>query len=289
LQLGGLILAIAVVTDSTADLGQEQAREKGITVVPLTVSFGTDSYQDGEDITADKFYELLTSSDVFPTTSQPSVGAFAEVYRLLSESHDAIISLHISAKVSGTYASAIQAKSEIGDVGCQIEVIDTLQASMSLGLITLGVADSVLSGASLKEATDLAENMAGRASVYAMMETLEYLHRGGRIGKAQFLLGSLLKTCPILTFADGVVEPVDRPRTRERGIRRLVEIVQNRAPLTSVSVLSSTDEEGALDLASRLADIAPTAGSITARIGPTLGAHVGPGALGVAFISEESP
>ena len=282
-------MAIAVVTDSTADLGQEQAREKGITVVPLTVSFGTDSYQDGEDITADKFYELLTSSDVFPTTSQPSVGAFAEVYRLLSESHDAIISLHISAKVSGTYASAIQAKSEIGDVGCQIEVIDTLQASMSLGLITLGVADSVLSGASLKEATDLAENMAGRASVYAMMETLEYLHRGGRIGKAQFLLGSLLKTCPILTFADGVVEPVDRPRTRERGIRRLVEIVQNRAPLTSVSVLSSTDEEGALDLASRLADIAPTAGSITARIGPTLGAHVGPGALGVAFISEESP
>ncbi len=282
-------MAIAVVTDSTADLGQEQAREKGITVVPLTVSFGTDSYQDGEDITADKFYELLTSSDVFPTTSQPSVGAFAEVYRLLSESHDAIISLHISAKVSGTYASAIQARSEIGDVGCQIEVIDTLQASMSLGLITLGVADSVLSGASLKEATDLAENMAGRASVYAMMETLEYLHRGGRIGKAQFLLGSLLKTCPILTFADGVVEPVDRPRTRERGIRRLVEIVQNRAPLTSVSVLSSTDEEGALDLASRLADIAPTAGSITARIGPTLGAHVGPGALGVAFISEESP
>ena len=282
-------MAIAVVTDSTADLGQEQAREKGITVVPLTVSFGTDSYQDGEDITADKFYELLTSSDIFPTTSQPSVGAFAEVYRLLSESHDAIISLHISAKVSGTYASAIQAKSEIGDVGCQIEVIDTLQASMSLGLIALGVADSVLSGASLKEATDLAENMAGRASVYAMMETLEYLHRGGRIGKAQFLLGSLLKTCPILTFTDGVVEPVDRPRTRVRGIRRLVEIVQNHAPLTSVSVLSSTDEEGALDLASRLVDICPTGGPIMARIGPTLGAHVGPGALGVAFVSERSP
>jgi len=279
-------MAIAVVTDSTSDLPHELAREKAITVVPLTVAFGDETFRDGLDIDADRFYERLQGGDVFPTTSQPSVGSFAQTYRELAGSCDGIISLHLSTKVSGTYRSAMQARAEVADLGCPIEVIDTLQASMSLGLVASAVADVVRDGVGFEEAAGIARSLAERAYLYGMVETLEYLRRGGRVGRAQFFLGSLLRVRPILSFVDGVVLGVERPRTRSKGIRRLVEMAEEKAPLDSLCVLDSTDSAGAAELASRVAHLAPDGKPIMARFGPIVGAYLGPGALGVTLISR---
>jgi len=280
-------MTVAIVTDSTADLPADLAAQKGIRVIPLNVHFGTEVFRDGVDLDADAFYEMLTGGDVFPTTSQPSVGAFVDVYRELSETCDAIISVHISSKISGTCNSAIQAKEAIGDGTCRIEIIDTLQASMSLGLIALGAADAVRAGAGVDEALETADRLTRSARLFGVIDTLEYLHKGGRIGRAQMLLGSVLKMKPVLSLVDGVATPVERTRTLARGIGRLRTICEEMAPLSALSVLDSTEPEVADRLAADLADFAPGGQVLRARFGPILGTYLGPRAIGIALTSED--
>ncbi len=277
-------MSIAVVTDSTSDLPEELAKQHGITVIPLYVHFGEDAYRDGIDIKADEFYARLQSEKVFPTTSAPSAGAFIELYRELSKDHEGIVSLHLSSKVSATYAAAFQAANEVKAEGIDVEVVDTLQASMALGLVAIGAADAAKSGASLTEVTELSKSLSARATFTGLVETLEYLQKGGRIGKAQALLGSLLRIKPILALIDGEAHGIERARTRSRGIERIKTLVAEAAPLQSLCVLYTTDPDIAGEIASDLAEHAPDGKPLIAQLGPVVGTYLGPGMLGFGMV-----
>lgn len=277
-------MTIAVVTDSTADLSKELAEQYGITVVPLFVHFGNEAYRDGVDITAAEFYERLQSGNVFPTTSAPSAGAFIDVYRELGKNHDGIISLHLSSKVSATYSAARLGADGVKADGITVEAVDTLQASAALGLIAIEVAKEAQAGKSLPELVTLAKSLSERAVFTGLVETLEYLHKGGRIGKAQQLLGSLLKIKPILQMVDGEAAAVDRARTRGRGIERIKKIIADSAPLQGLAILHATDPDIARQLAVELAPYAPDGKPIVMRMGVIVGAYLGPGMLGFGLI-----
>jgi DegV family protein with EDD domain len=248
------------------------------------VHFGDEVLLDGVTIKGDEFYRRLQGGGVFPKTSQPSAGAFADVYRQLSAAGaKAIVSVHISSKVSGTWNSATQARAEVGDA-IPIEVVDTLQASMGLGLIVMEVAKAAATGESAADLAALARDLAGLTRFFGLVETLEYLHKGGRIGRAQMLLGSLLKIHPILTMQDGIAHPLERARTRSKGLERMKAIAEASAPLRALAVLYSTQPEEAKRLASELKGVAPEGGVTIAQFGPVLGTYLGPDAMGVALI-----
>ena len=277
-------MAVKVVTDSLSDLPSQVVRDLDVTVVPLTVRFGSEEFMDGVDLDPDAFFDRLINGPVLPTTAVPSIGQFAEVYERLGEDADGIVSVHVSSKVSGTYNSAVQASSQ-AQTACSIEVVDSLQASMGLGLIAVEAASTATGGASLDEVVGAARDAVGRSEVICLMDTLEYLEKGGRIGKAQAMLGALLNIKPIIAVKDGEVHPVDRPRTRAKGIARLKQIAREMAPVTSLCVMYSTADEAAHDLAQELSDLLPEAKSpMVARFGPGLGTYVGPDALGVGLL-----
>lgn len=280
-------MSVAVVTDSTSDLPAELALQNRITVVPLYVHFGEEAFQDGVDIRADEFYTRLQAEKVFPTTSAPSAGIFMEVYRQLAKDHDAIISLHLSSKVSATYSAARQAADELKSEGITVEPIDTLQASMALGLVAIKVAELAADGASLDELVSQAESLSARARFTGLVETLEYLQKGGRIGKAQALLGSLLRIKPILALIDGEAHGIERARTRSRGINRIKALVAEAAPLEALCVLHTTDHELADEIANDLAQHAPDGKPMVAQLGPVVGTYLGPGMLGFGMIRAE--
>jgi DegV family protein with EDD domain len=277
-------MTVAVVTDSTSDLSKELTNQYGITVVPLFVHFGNEAFRDGVDITPDQFYARLQSGRVFPTTSAPSAGAFVDVYRELGKDHDGIISLHLSSKVSATYSAARLGADGVKAYGIRVEAVDTLQASAALGLIVIEVAKAARDGKSLPELVKLAESLSKRAIFTGLVETLEYLHKGGRIGKAQVLLGSLLKIKPILQMVDGEAAAVDRARTRSRGIERIKALIAASAPLDGLTILHATDPEIAQELAEDLAQYAPGGKPVVARMGAIVGAYLGPGMLGFGLI-----
>ncbi len=275
-------MGVKIVTDSTSDLPPELATRLGITVAPLNVHFGTEMYLDGVDLSPDEFYQRLQSSSVLPTTSQPSVGAFVDLYQRLSQDADAILSIHISSLMSGTYNSAIQAK-EQAEVSCPIEVVDTGQASMGLGLIAMAAAEAVQKGAGLQEAREVVESVTPYTEFFGVLETLEYLRKGGRIGKAQAFLGSLLNIKPVLIIKDGVVHPLERCRTRRKALDRIGEIAEGFAPLEEISILYATTPEDAGELAQRLGHLVSDRQVIMGRVGPVVGTYLGPGALGLAL------
>ena len=280
-------MSVAVVTDSTSDLPQELARQHGISVVPLNVHFGNDAYRDGVDMGPEEFYARLQSEKIFPTTSAPSAGTFIELYRDLAKSHESIVSLQISSKVSATYSAARQAAEEVKSEGITVEVVDTLQASMALGLIAIAVSKAAAEGASLVETVEKARSLSSRATFTGLVETLEYLQKGGRIGKAQALLGSLLRIKPILALVDGEAHGIERARTRSRGIARLKSLVAEAAPLEALCVLHTTDPELANQLAEDLSQYAPDGKPLIARLGPVVGTYLGPGMLGFGMIKAE--
>ena len=275
-------MKVKIVTDSTSDLPPALAEELGITVVPLNIHLGTEVYLDGVDLSADEFYRRLQSNPVLPSTSQPSVGAFVDIYQKLSQEADAILSIHISSAISGTYNSATQAKEQAA-VDCPIQVVDTGQASMGLGFIAKAAAQAIQEGPGLEEAKEMVEKVTPYAEFFGLVETLEYLQKGGRIGKAQAFLGSLLNIKPLLTIKDGVAHPVERCRTRRKGIDRLCEIAEGFAPLEDLCIMHATTPEDAEEMAQRLGQLVPEKQIVMARIGPVVGTYLGPGALGLAL------
>ncbi len=278
-------MTIAVVTDSTSDLPPDLAATYGIRVVPLNVRFGVDEYLDGVTMLAEEFYERLESSDELPTTSAPSPELFAETYRELGAEHDTVISLHVSSKLSATHTAAVQACDLLGDDGPRVEVIDTLQASMALGWVAVGVAQAVSSGANVEEAVAVAHSLSSRAKFIGLVETLEYLHKGGRIGNAQKLLGSLLRIKPMLELKDGIAHPLERARSKSKGIARIKQLAEEAEPLSHLCVMYTTEKELAEGIAGSLARIVTDGAPIIARQGPVVGTYLGPGALGVCYVT----
>ena len=275
-------MTLRVVTDSTADLPPEVAQGLGITVVPLNVHFGEQSFQDGLEITPDDFYRRLVSSSRPPTTSQPSVGAFLETYQGLSQETDGIVSVHISAKLSGTCNSALQAREELAG-SLPIEVVDTGQASLGLGLVAMAAARAAQGGADMAETQAEARRAMEQVSVLFMVDTLEYLQKGGRIGKAAAFLGGILNIKPLLRIHDGEVHPLERARTRSKAVDRLVELIQEGAPYQELAVMHSTTPEDVQELARRLAPCVPGGQVLVGQLGSVVGTYAGPGLLGVGM------
>ena len=277
-------MTVKVVTDSTSDLPQDLADSLGIELVPANIHFGNETFKDGVDLSHDDFYERLTHGDTFPTTSQPSPGELVQIYERLGKEADAIVSIHISSKLSGTYNSAVQGKQE-ANAECPIEVIDSQQGTMALGMAAIAAARVANDGGSADEVAAMARDAASRSVCSALLDTLEYLQKGGRIGKAGAMLGSLLKIKPIITIRDGEVQQLAKERTLNRALARLEQATRDLAPIEELSVMYSTERDDAVRVAGNLRDLLPEGKEpIIARIGPTVGAHAGPRAIGVGVL-----
>jgi len=281
-------MSIAIVTDSTADLPKDVVEKHGITVVPLNVRFGMEEFKDGIDIDNDEFYRRLQIESELPTTSQPSLGDFIEVYRSLIAEHDGIVSIHISGKLSQTINSAVQGARDVDSDGEKIKPIDTGQATIPLGLIVIEAANAAASGADLAGVVEAVDDAMSRARFYGMVDTLEYLVKGGRIGRAKGFIGGLLKVTPIITLEDGESSPVASPRTRRKALAKLKELVEAAAPLDQLAMNYSTEPAEIERLAADLAHLAPEGGVMISQIGAVVGTYAGPGSLGVGFIRKKS-
>ena len=282
-------MTIKIVTDSTADLPKTLCESLGISTIPLNVQFGETSYLDGIDIQAEEFFSMLTTSDKLPTTSQPSPGTFLDQYsNLIGNGHD-IVSIHVSGKLSQTVNSAEIAKGKIEGSKSSITVIDSQQCSAGLGLIVIAAAKAAQAGATLKETIAIAEEAISKIGIFITLDTLEYLQKGGRIGKAQALMGSLLQMKPILTLLDGAIHPLEKTRTRAKAIQRMHSIADEQQPFVSAAVIHSASEDAALDLEKHLASLIKALPekdqgvTYTNSIGPVVGTHGGPGVVGFAI------
>lgn len=268
----------AIVTDSVSDLDTATAERYGITVVPLNVHFGEEVYRDQVDITTDEFMAKMAGSDRLPTTSQPSVGSFETAFRATGATE--IIAPLFSSRLSGTVQSAqIAAQNLAGEI--RIEVVDTLNVSYGLGFQVLRAADLADQGLDAITIAQTLRNEAGRYHVVFLVETLEHLRRGGRIGKAAQMLGSLLQLRPLLRIDEGQIVPYERTRTRSKAIRALVDFATDNLVPEELAVLYNTTPEDAHHLAGMLQEVMPETPIRLAKLGPVIDAHVGPGVLGV--------
>ncbi len=274
-------MAVRIVTDSTADLPPKLVKELGITVVPIYVRFGEEVYLDGVDISEDEFYQRLEKTTVHPSTVQPGPQDFLEVYRKLSKDADGIVSIHVSAKLSGTCNSALMAKDML-DTKCPVKVVDSEMTTMGLGLLSIAAADMANAGESIDKIVKGVKKTIPKIHLLCLFDTLKYLLMGGRIGKAKALLGSILNVKPMLSVKDGEVVPAGQARTRAKGIDKLFEFTQNAKKIQDLSVVYSTTPDEAQSLAKRLNPIFDQKRIKIARVGPSLGVHMGPGALVVA-------
>lgn len=276
---------VKIITDSTSDITRDLASKLGIKVVPLTVFFGRESFLDRVEISTQEFYRRLVG-DVFPTTTQPSPGVFAEVYNQLSEETDEIVTLVISSKLSGTYQSAVNATGMIKKKNVRVEVIDSRNTAMALGLLAIHASKLAAGGASFEEVIQSVRERIPRVHPLMYFETLKYLAKGGRIGKAQGLLGSLLSIKPIITLEDGEVAPVTRVRSKKAGMDHLYKLVSGYGNnIEALAVEHATTPEDADLFVDRLADIYPREKILRSTVSPVLGTYMGPNVVGV-FVLE---
>jgi DegV family protein with EDD domain len=281
---------VKLVTDSTADISREVCISLGIEVVPLKVHFGNDTYRDGVTLQAEQFYELLKQSSVLPTTSQPSPVDFLEIYKRLNEEPDVqIISIHISSELSGTYQSAVLAKSLLKEKA-DITTIDSRTASYGFGGIVVAAAEAAGQGKSKEEITMLIQKLMEQSKLYFLVDTLEYLQRGGRIGKVAALLGSLLKIKPILSVEDGEAVSVDKVRGQKAAVQRIIELLKLKEMAASkvrVMIAHSNSPEAAEQLGSLMKENFQITTLSFTTLGPVIGTHVGPGTVAVFMFPVE--
>ncbi len=279
-------MAVKIVTDSVADLPTGVARQLGVTVVPLNVRFGTEVYRDGVDLLPEQFYERLAQSKILPVTSVPSPGSFAEVYDKLALETDEIVVIALTSKLSATYEVALQS---IGLMKrkCRVEVVDSKNAVMAQGFLVIAAARAAQAGASFDEVLDIVRRNIPRVELRAAFDTLEYLQRGGRIGKAQALLGSMLKVNPVIGLKDGEVVPIGRERSRDKAIDHLYHFAMSFSNIEELAIEYGTDRDEAEMLAERLGSKFPKERIYRSRTSPVIGTHTGPGLLVVAVLGDK--
>jgi DegV family protein with EDD domain len=279
-------MAVRIVTDSTADLAPAIAAQLGVAVVPLTVFFGQEAFLDGVEMGHDEFFRRLTTSKELPHTSQPSVGDFLAAYQPLVEAGDEVVSIHISDKLSGTLNSARVAVKELPD-GARVRLVDTQMASLGLALVVRAAAQSAAAGASLDEVVAVAERASAETELYFVLDTLEYLAKGGRIGKAQALVGGLLGVKPVLKLVDGEVHPHEKVRTRAKALARMLDIAREGAPYTEIALIHEARGADVDAFAAALQEMTP-APLLTGIIGAVIGTYAGPNVIGVALRRQRS-
>jgi DegV family protein with EDD domain len=267
---------VAIVTDSTCDLPPELAAKHEITVVPLMVSLDGREYQDGVDIRPREFYRRLEASSAMPTTATPGPGRFAEAYEALLRTHDRVLSIHISGDLSATVGAATQGARMVD--ADRITIVDSRVVSIALGLAVLGAVKALDEGAGPDDAWARVKPAVDAMRVYFLVGTLEYLRRGGRIGRAGALVGSVLQIKPVLTLTEGVVAPMERVRTSEKAMARLIELARGKGERVCAAVGHTGGPEGAERLAAAIEDQCDT--MVMVPVGPVVGAHGGPGLVG---------
>ena len=277
-------MAVKIVTDSTCDISREIVDQFGITLVPAYVLFGEESFRQGIDINPTQFYARLQSSPQLPSTSQPTPRDFTEALEPLVAAGDQVVCITVPQQLSGTYNSAVQAASQFDDGA--VTVIDAQTASVGHMLQVIAAAEDAASpDASAESVAAAATQRAVSGFSLAMVDTLEYLQKGGRIGKAQAFMGSILKVKPILKVAEGEVMPVDRPRNLRRGLQRLEELVREQGgSVSKLAVAYTTDAAPAEEIRNRLSDLASPENTYTTQVGSAIGTHVGPGAVAVSTL-----
>ena len=280
-------MAVKIVTDSTSDITTEEGAALGISVIPLTVLFGRETYLDRVTITPDEFYRRLTTEDVFPKTTQPSPAEFAEIYEKLAEETDEILVLTISSKLSGTYDSATSAAKSVANK-CRVEVIDSERAAMGHGIVALAAAEAAAKGASLDELVTLTRDLLSRSHWLCYFDTLDYLAKGGRIGRAKQLLGSMLSFKQILTIKDGLISPVTRRRSQAAGTEYLFDFITGFKSVEGLAVEHTTLPDEADRLANRLAEVYPNITIRRSIVSPVLGAYGGPNAIAVTVLEGKA-
>ncbi len=279
-------MVVKIVTDSLSDITSDIARELGITVVPLTVFFGHESFLDRVTITTDEFYHKLSQGTVWPTTTQPPPGDFLDVYNKLAKETDEILVVTLSSKLSGTYQSALQAKAMV-EGKCRIEIIDSETVAMGLGLIVISAAKAAQTGVKLDELADSVRKAMPRSHLIAYFDTLKYLAKGGRIGKAQGLLGAMLSIKPILTVKNGEMSPLTRLRSRAAGMDYLCNFVAGFSNIEGLAVEHATTPDDVDKLVERLSSLFPKERIYRSTLSPVVGTYAGPDALAVSVLEAE--
>jgi DegV family protein with EDD domain len=270
----------AVVTDSTADLPDEWRDRYEIEVVPLKVIFGSETFRDRVDMTDDEFFRRLATATKLPTTSAPSPGEFAEVYRRLAQDHDGCISIHLGAQLSAT-AEAARIGAQAVE-GFNVEVVDSQTVTMPIAFLCKVAAEY----ATLEEAKAAVEVRVPKGRVLALLDTLRYLEMGGRLSRAQAMIGTMLDLKPLLLVADREIKPVERVRTRSRAISRMVDYFRGELPVEHVAVMHAQAPDEAEKVAAGLRAELPGQEIVIGKIGCVLGTHTGPKALGVVYIKK---
>jgi DegV family protein with EDD domain len=274
-------MTVKVVTDSTCDIPPQLMQDLDITVVPIYVVFGDKSYRDKLDISEDEFYDKLIHGPVHPTTSIPTPKDFADVYNKLAEKTNEIIAILITSRESGTYNAAVMAK-ELATKKCRIEVVDSLSMSMALGLLVTEAGRLAKTGASLDKVAESVRQAVPKVHLILMLDTLKYVVRGGRLGKAYGLIGSALRVKPLLTLKEGDLSLVGIARTKAKAVERLYEFAKGFSRVKEIAVSYTTAHDEAEAFADRLKAAFPGVPLNLTRVGSSLGTHAGPGGMGVA-------
>ena len=279
---------VAVVTDSTTYLPPELVKKHNISIAPQVLIWGDKTYKDGVEIQSEEFFTKLKTAKVMPTTSQVAVVSFQEIFQGLVDKGFDVLAILVSSKLSGTIQSAAQAKDLMGSAGEKVHIVDSQSVAMALGFQALAVARALENGASLKEAIALGEKSHEYTGVYFAVDTLEFLHRGGRIGGAQRFLGTMLNMKPILAIHDGKVEGIERIRTKSKAHDRVLELVlektKGKSPIRIATLHANASEDAKALLARAEKELSPNE-SIFTEVSPTVGTHAGPGMVGLAFMA----
>ncbi len=272
--------SFAVVTDSTADLPAEWRARYAIEVVPLKVLFGQETFRDGVDMTNEQFFARLATATSLPTTSAPSPGEFAAVYERLARDHDGCISIHIGRQLSATAEAAGVGALSVD--GFKVEVIDSQTVSMPVAFLCRVAAECE----TLDAAVAAVRERVPKTRVLALLDTLRYLEMGGRLSRAQAMIGTMLDLKPLLLVADAEIKPVDRVRTRSRAIGRMVEFFRHDMPVETLAVMHAQARDEADEIATQLRKELPDMEVPVGQIGCVLGTHTGPKALGLVYLKK---
>ena len=279
-------MAVKIVTDSLGDIPSGVVEELGITVIPINVIFGTETYRDGIDLTTDQFYEKLMHSKDLPVTAIPALGEFVQTYDNLAKETDEIAVITSSHKLSASYEATLQATG-LMKRKCRVEVLDSRWTVMAQGLVVIAAARAAGAGASLDEVVALTRKNISRVDVRMALDNLEYLKRGGRIGKAQTFLGSMLRVTPILGIRDGEVFPFAREHSRAKAIDYLYNFAAGFSHIDEMAVEYAAATDEADKLIEQLSSKFPGERIYRSRVSPVIGAHVGPHVLGVAVLGDK--
>lgn len=280
-------MSIAIVTDSTAYLPEDLRKKHNIHIIPLNVIFGRETFREEIDLTTEQFYEKVSNSEELPSTSQPAIGEFVELFERLKENHDTVISIHLSSKFSGTYDAAKSAGQMVE--GIDVYAYDSELSCTPQGLLAIAASEMAHAGKNAKEIIGSLDDIKEKTRAYFMVDDLSHLHRGGRLNRAQAILGSVLNIKPILHIEDGLIVPFEKIRTRKKAINRIMSMLEddskNKKVVRAVFI-HANKEKVALNLRDQYVAKFPDVETIVSYFGPVIGTHLGEGSVGVAWYTS---